>query len=324
MVVGLVEVVAGMILLFGAGHYLVRGATALALLFRMSPAVIGLTIVAMGTSMPELAVSIDAAARGSTDISYANVIGSNIFNVGAILGIAALTRPIAVQQQTVKLEYPFMVLVAGLVLLVGRDGSVDHLEGVFFLLSLAFFLAYVVYLTRREVRNDAAVALEREVKRAARFEKRLGKAIWINIAIVAAGIGGLVLGADFVIRGAVSLARTLGVEERVIGLTIVAMGTSLPELATSCIAAMRDEQELALGNVVGSNIFNMLAILGTTAAIFPVPVHPRAAAVDNWVMLAFCVALFPMMAFARKVGRVDGVILLAGFVAYMSWLVITA
>lgn len=313
----------GIALLYGGGHYLVRGATAIALLLRVSTAVIGLTVVAMGTSMPELAVSLEAAALGSTDISYANVIGSNIFNIGCILGIAALITPIAVERQTVKFEYPFMVLVAALVLLFGRDARIDHLEGLFFLVSLLFFLTYVAWLARREVRGDEAIALEREVRRAARFADSTRTALWGNTALVAGGIVALILGADFMIRGAVTLTRAWGIEERVIGLTVVAMGTSLPELATSIIAARRNEQEIALGNLVGSNIFNMLAILGMTATVFPVSVHPRSAAVDNWVMLGFCVVLFPMMVWRRKVSRLDGVLLLAGFGAYMVWLVWT-
>jgi cation:H+ antiporter len=271
--------------------------------------------------MPELAVSMEAAARGSTDISYSNVIGSNIFNVGAILGVAALMTPLLVQRQTVRIEYPFMVLAACLVLLFGRDGRIDRLEGLFFLVSLILFLIYIGQLARREVVEDEAIALEREVRRAAHFGNA-GSAVWLNVGLLLVGAAALLWGADLVIRGAVTLARTWGVSERVVGLTIVAMGTSLPELATSIVAVRRHQQELALANIIGSNIFNMLAILGATSVIFPVPVHPRAAAVDNWVMLGFCVGLFPLMLWGRRVGRLDAAVLLTGFVAYMAWLFI--
>lgn len=323
MLIALAQVVAGVALLFGGGHYLVRGASAIALFLRVSAAVVGLTVVAMGTSMPELAVSLEAAARGSTDISYSNVIGSNIFNVGAILGLASLMTPIVVKHQTVKIEYPFMVVAACLVLFVGRDGQIDHLEGIFFLVCLLLFLIYVTYLARREVFENEAVALEREVRRAAHFDGKTGRALGLNGALIAGGIVALVVGADLVIRGAVTLAGIWGISERVIGLSIVAMGTSLPELATSLVAARHHEPEMALGNIVGSNIFNMLAILGTTATMFPVPIHPQAATVDNWVMLGFCVGLFPLMVWGRRVGRIDGALLLVGFVGYMLWLVAT-
>jgi cation:H+ antiporter len=321
MLTALLQVGGGVALLYGGGYYLVRGATSLALLLRVSTTFIGLTVVAMGTSMPELAVSMEAAARGSTDISYSNVIGSNIFNVGAILGVAALMTPLLVQRQTVRIEYPFMVLAACLVLLFGRDGRIDRLEGLFFLVSLILFLIYIGQLARREVVEDEAIALEREVRRAAHFGNA-GSAVWLNVGLLLVGAAALLWGADLVIRGAVTLARTWGVSERVVGLTIVAMGTSLPELATSIVAVRRHQQELALANIIGSNIFNMLAILGATSVIFPVPVHPRAAAVDNWVMLGFCVGLFPLMLWGRRVGRLDAAVLLTGFVAYMAWLFI--
>lgn len=322
MLIALVELVLGLAALFGGGHYLVRGSTAVALLLRISPSVVGLTVVAMGTSMPELAVSLDAAAKGVTDISYGNVIGSNIFNIGAILGIAALLGTIPVQHQTIRIEYPFMLVVSALVVLLGRDGIIDHLEGIFFVVSLVLFLSYIVYLTRRDVLADDAVDLEREVRRAAHANGGTGRAMGRNIAFIALGIGGLILGAELVVQGAVTVARTLGIDDRVIGLTIVAMGTSLPELATTVVAAKDREQEIALGNIVGSNIFNMLAILGTTAAIIPVPIHPRAGAVDNWVMLGFAAILFPMMVWGKRVSRRDGVVLLAGFVAYMTWVLV--
>ncbi|MFQ6044877.1 MAG: calcium/sodium antiporter [Gemmatimonadales bacterium] len=315
------EVVGGLLLLFLGGHSLVRGAATVALLARISTAVVALTVVSIGTSLPELAVSVDAALRRSTDISYGNIIGSNIFNIGAILGIAALVSLIRVRRQMVRIEYPIMFAVSGLVLLLARDGVVDRLEGGFLVVLLVGFLALMVYLAR----TDAATAqsAEREVLRAAHVRDGTGRAWGRNVAFVVLGIAALIGGADLTVSGAVRIAEMIGVEQRVIGLTVVAMGTSLPELATSLVAARRGEQEIALGNVVGSNIFNLLAILGITATIVPIGVHPRALAVDNWVMIGLSAALLPLMLWGRRVSRRDGVLLLTGFVAYMTWVVVT-
>ncbi|MFQ5810102.1 MAG: calcium/sodium antiporter [Armatimonadota bacterium] len=323
MLIATLLLVGGLAILFGGGHYLVRGASAVALLARISTAVVALTVVAMGTSLPELAVSLDAAARESTDIAYGNIIGSCIFNVGAILGIVAVLRAVPVQRQTIWYEYPVMFVVACWALLLARDGRVDRLEGASLVIGLGLFIVYTVYLGRRGVTLTEAAALERDVKRAAHLKEGARRAWGSNVVLVLLGIGALALGAQLAVSGAVFIARALDVEERVIGLTIVAMGTSLPELATSIAAWRQREPQIALGNIVGSNIFNLLAILGITAAAFPVPVHPRAEAVDNWVMLGFTALLFPLMLGGRRISRGDGVLLLAGFVAYMAYVVVT-
>jgi len=279
-------------------------------------------MVAMGTSLPELAVSVGAAIRGSTELAYGNIIGSTIFNIGVILGVAALLAPIAVKRQTIRLEYPFMFIVAAVVLLLCRDAVIDRLEGSFLLVALALFTAYVVHLAKREVIEDEVVALDREVKRTANLKRGAGRAWSVNVGLVVIGITALVLGADQVVRGAVKMAVFWGVNERTIGLTVVAMGTSLPELATSVVAAKQGEHEIALANVIGSNLFNLLGVLGATALVLPVSIN-AAASVDNWVMLAFCGAMFPLMWFGRKVGKLDGAILLVGFAIYMVFLVAT-
>jgi cation:H+ antiporter len=322
MVVALVKLVAGLAILFVGGHYLVRGATAVALLARVSTTVVALTVVAMGTSLPELAVSLDAAARGSSDIAYGNIIGSSIFNVGAILSIAALVAVIPVQRQTIRVEYPIMFVAACAVLLLARDGLVDRLEGAFLVIGLAMFIAYTVYLARSGVALSEAAALERDVKRAGHLKLGPGRAWGVNLGLVALGLVALAAGADLAVAGAVHAGRTLGIEERVIGLTIIAMGTSLPELATCVAATHQREPEIALGNVIGSNIFNLLAILGITATVFPVHVHQRALALDNLVMLGFVAALYPMMHWGRRVSRWDGLLLLAVFVTYMGYVVV--
>jgi len=316
----IVQLLGGFGILTLGGHYLVEGATRIALYARISTAVVGLTIVALGTSAPELAVSVGAALRGATDISYSNVVGSNIFNIGLIMGITAVLHPFPVGRQTIRLEYPFMILASWIMLLLSRDGRVDHLEGAFFLFSLSGFVVYTVRLARQEVAEDEAMQLEREVIRTARIGATSGLAWGKSIVIVLIGIAGLAGGAELMVRGAVTVAQTFGVTERLIGLTVVAMGTSLPELTTSVVAARRKESAIALGNLIGSNIFNILAILGTTSVIVAVPVNPDAVAVDNWVMLAFSVGLFPLMLLGHRVSRADGILLLTGFFAYLAFL----
>lgn len=319
MLISLVEIAAGLAILYVGGHYLVQGSVVIALLARIPTAIVALTIVAMGTSMPEMAVSLDAALRGASDISYGNVIGSNIFNVGAILGIAALLAPIPVRQQTLRIEYPMMFVVSGIAVFLARDGVIDRLDGLFLIVLLVTFLAYMVYLSRRGVTQEDQQSLEREVQRTAHLEHGAVAAWGKNATLVVGGIVALALGARLAVTGAVAVAHTMGIAERVIGLTIIAMGTSLPELATSVVAARRGEPDIALGNVVGSNIFNILAILGITATVVPISVHPVSVRVDNWVMLAFSAALLPMMLRGKKVNRLNALMLLVAFASYIVY-----
>ncbi len=319
MLMPLAQLMFGLILLFVGGHYLVKGAVVIALLARVSTAVVALTVVAMGTSMPELAVSIDAAARGATDIAYGNVIGSCIFNLGAILGVTAVIGAIPVKRLTIRLEYPIMLFVSGLAIVLAHDGIVDHLDGSLLVVGLVIFIGAMVFLARRGVPLDEADALERDVQRASHVRDGTVRAWGRNGFFVLFGIAGLVLGADLAVAGSVGIAHILGITERVVGLTVIAMGTSLPELATCIVATVRREPDIALGNVVGSNIFNLLAILGITATIFPVPVDPRAIAIDNWSMLAFAIVLFPMMLRGHTIARLNGLVLLAGFTAFMAY-----
>ncbi len=322
MSIALIQLLAGVVALFIGGHYLVQGATRIALFARISASVVGLTVVAMGTSLPEMAVSVEAAARGSTDLAFGNIIGSSIFNIGAILGITAIVIPVAVKRQTIRIEYPFMLVVAAVVVLLCRDLKVDRIEGAFLFAALILFTVFVVYMSRRDVEQDEAQSLERDVKRAAKFKDGKGRAWGMSILAVVLGIAALIGGANLVVRGAETIAHSMGVDERIIGLTVVAMGTSLPELATSAVAALQGERDIALANVIGSNVFNLLGVLGATALIFPVPLNP-AASLDNWVMLGFCVALFPLMYFGRKVSRLDGVLLILGLSIYVAYLILT-
>jgi cation:H+ antiporter len=267
-------------------------------------------------------VSLDAAARQVTDIAYGNIIGSCIFNVGAILGVTALLAPIPVKRQTIRFEFPFMLAAAILTVLLAANGTISRFDGSMLVVVLGGFIAMMLWFATRGVPVAEVGALEADVRRTQHGELPTGRAWLRNSAYTVIGIVALVVGAEFCIEGAIKIARALDVEERIIGLTVVAMGTSLPELATCVIATARRETEIALGNIVGSNIFNLLAILGITATIFDVPVHARAIALDNWVMLGFSVALIPMMLRGRQISRANAVLLLSGFVAYMGYLLL--
>src|SRR5690606_26003634 len=227
---------------------LVRGAVTIAKVARLSAAVIGLTIVSMGTSLPELTVSLAAALKGSSDLSLGNVVGSNLFNIGVVLGASALVFPMRVHSSAVRMEWPFMFLVSFQLLLLARDGRLDRLAGGFFVVGLVLFAAYAVFIGRTAVAGEGAADLAEEVSRvegAPAAAKRPGASIAVAIGLIAAGVALLVLGGEALVRGAVSLARSLGWSERVIGLTIVAAGTSAPELATSIVAARKGQSEIA-------------------------------------------------------------------------------
>lgn len=313
-------VAAGIALLGFGADVLVRGAVGIAKVLRISAAVIGLTIVSMGTSLPELTVSVAAAVRGASDLAFSNVVGSNIFNIGAVLAISALILPMRVHGSAVRLEWPFMFLASFQLLLLARDGDLDRLEGLFFVLGLALFTAYAVVVGRVAVHGEEAADIAEQVER--REPPPSLRTVGKGLLLVAAGVAILVLGGELLVRGAVSLARTLGLTERIIGLTVVAAGTGTPELATSIIAARRGQSEMALGNVIGSNIFNVLGILGVTALVRPVPVSAAMIGSDIWWMLALSFALLPIMRSKATVNRLEGGFLLACYASYLTLLVV--
>jgi cation:H+ antiporter len=288
----------------------------------MAPAVVGLTIVAAGTSMPELVVSVQAAWGGNSGLAMGNVVGSNMFNIGAILGLTALIVPLRIQGNTVRLEWPVMMLAALQLHLLSRDGTVDRLEGGFLLIALVTFISYAVRLGKRE----AAPIEEAEFAsvETASFG-RTGRAAWtFNLVAIGIGVALLAGGSTALVRGATAIASGLGVSDAVIGLTIVAAGTSTPELITSLMAARRGQADIAVANVVGSNIFNVLGILSVTALILPLPVPQEIIERDNWWMLAASALLFPLMKSGMRVSRAEGGLLLAGFLVYMALLLRTA
>jgi cation:H+ antiporter len=315
MISAISSMVGGLVLLVGGAESLVRGAKGLALLARISPTVIGLTIVAAGTSMPELVVSVDAALRDSPGLSLGNVVGSNIFNIAAIVGSVALIHPLRIQGNTVRLEWPVMMLAAFLLHLLSRDGTVDRLEGAFLLTGMVAFTAYAVWVARRN-----ATPLEHEEFRemTARSFDRGRKQAWLfNSGAVVLGVALLSGGAGLLVDGAVTLARTMGVSPTLIGLTVVAAGTSLPELATSAVAAWRGEDDIAIANIIGSNIFNVLGIVGTVALILPLPVPPEIIVRDNWWMIGVSALLLPLMWSNMRISRWEGAVLLGIFLVYM-------
>ena len=313
-------VAVGIAMLGYGGEVLVRGAVTIAKAARVSAAVIGLTIVSMGTSMPELTVSLAATLRGVTEIAVGNVVGSNIFNVCVVLGLTAVVMPMRVHGSAVKLEWPFMFLASFQLLLLARDGVVDRLEGGFFVVGLALFTAYAVRLGRTEVAGEEASDLAREVGRLDTVTKAAPVAG--SLLLIVIGVGLLAAGGEVLVRGAVALAEAAGMSERVIGLTVVAAGTSAPELATSVVAARRGQSEIALGNVIGSNIFNILGIIGITALVRPLPVSGAMLQSDVWWMLATSAVLFPMMRRGLVVTRSDGAALVAAYVVYVTLLVL--
>jgi cation:H+ antiporter len=309
-------VVLGLALLVVGGELLLRGAVGIATLARLTPAVIGLTVVAAGTSLPELAVSVTAGLRGEVDVSVGNVVGSNIFNATVIVGLAALIRPLIIGGNTIKLEYPVLALVTLMCLAVCDDGQVSRLDAALFLAVYVGFTAYLVSLVRGQMTATEVGDLREEVKELAGPAGRPPR-LWVSLALVAAGVVLLCLGAHATVTGAVDLGRLIGLSERVIGLTIVAAGTGLPEVVTSVVSTVRGRDDVAIANVLGSNLFNILGILGLTALLKPLPISAEIIARDNWWMLGVTLLLFPLMFTGRRVNRFEGGLLLAVYAAYL-------
>ncbi len=305
----------GLLLLAGGGEALVRGATAIARLAGVTPAVIGLTVVAIGTSLPELVVSVMAALDGQPDIAIGNVVGSNIFNIVGVLGITALIMPLPVTGSAVKLEWPFMFLVSCLLVVVARDGMLDRIEGVLFLGSFVLFTAFMIRVGRNDLQAGEAAAFGEEVAR--RSVRISGTEVAGAVGAVVAGLVLLVLGGRALVAGAVEFARLVGLSERVIGLTVVAVGTSMPEVAASVVAALRGRTDVAVANLIGSNVFNILGILGITAVLNPTPVSPAMLGSDMVWMMATAFALFPVLRSGMRVSRLEGGLLLALYAAYL-------
>ena len=302
---------------------LVRGAARLAARTGLSPVVIGLTVVAFGTSAPELAVSIGASWQGETDLAVGNVVGSNIANILLVLGIsAAAGGGLVVAQRIVRIDVPIMLALSVLVFLLGLDNRLSRLEGIVFVALLIIYITWTVVSSRRSTK----AMVETEYDEALSAEKLRESSALADVGFVALGLALLVVGSQALVEAATDIARALDVSELVIGLTVVAIGTSLPEVATSVLAAMRGQRDLAVGNAIGSNLFNILAVLGTTAAISPnaLEVPDGALSLDLPVMIAVAIACLPIVANGYALLRWEGVLFLAFYAAYLTWLVLDA
>jgi cation:H+ antiporter len=309
--------VAGIVLLIWGADLLVRGAAHLATLAGVSPLVIGLTVVAMGTSAPELAVSLRAALSGQADLTLGNVLGSNIANVLLILGLAAVAAPLLVAPRVLQREVPAMIGASLLLWLLAADGVIGRLDGILLIVLLGAFLLSTIRTARHETPAEAAPQGPPE---------RSSWNVVRNLGLLIGGLILLVAGAQWLVDGAVVFARALGVSELLIGLTVVAVGTSLPEIATSVLASLRGEREIAVGNIVGSNILNILAVLGLTTMMTPTPISvPQSAlAFDLPVLVASAIACLPIFLNGRMIARWEGALFLAYYVAYTAYLVLAA
>jgi cation:H+ antiporter len=313
MLIDLLLTALGLVILLFAGEATVRGAVGLARLLGVSPAMIGLTVVAFGTSAPELVVSIQASLDGAPDIAVGNVVGSNIANILLILGAGAMIAPLVCDPGMMRRDGTAMLIALLLLCSLGLSGTIYAWQGALMLLALVGYVAASYYLDRRN--GTAAAALH---EREAEETTGVPQAPAIVLLYVAAGLVGLVLGAKLLVDGAVGVARVAGVSESVIGLSLVAIGTSLPELAATVVAAWRRHTDVAIANVVGSNLFNVLLILGSASLVAPLPVAPDIVRVDLWVMLAAGVVLLPILIKGWHIGRVEGIVLLALYAAYIA------
>jgi len=316
--------IAGLIGLIAGAELLVRGATKLALSFGISPLVVGLTIVAFGTSSPELAVSVGAVVNGQTDIALGNVVGSNVFNVLFILGLSALITPLVVNIQLIRQEVPIMVGASFLLMALSLDGRLSWNDGAMLTVLMVAYTVFLVVQSRKET-QAARDEYAAEVKPAARggWDERLP----VQLSLIVVGLAFLVLGSQWLVQASVIFAKALGVSDVVIGLTIVAAGTSMPEVAASVMAAIKGERDIAVGNVVGSNTFNILGCLGISSLVsgsVGLGVPSSVLAFDIWVMLAVALACLPVFMTGREIARWEGGVFLLYYVAYVAYLILAA
>ncbi len=318
MLLALGFIVLGIFLLVAGGETLLRGAVGLATLVRLTPAVIGLTVVAAGTSVPELAVSAAAAFDDKADIAVSNVIGSNIFNIAGVLGLCALIRPLRFTGGTIWLEYPVLVLVTLLCLVIVQDGQVNRLDAVLCVAIYVGFTSYMVSLVRQQLTKVEQKEVQGEVEELT--PSHTNPNLWLCIGLVIFGSLLLAGGGHFTVQGAVELARRLEVSERIIGLTIVSVGTGLPEFVATVIAIYRGRTDIAVGNVIGSNLFNILMILGISSLVSPLPVEAALIQNDSWWMMGVTLLMFPILLGGTQVKRWHGLILSSVYVAYLGFL----
>ncbi|MEA5463370.1 calcium/sodium antiporter [Leptothoe sp. PORK10 BA2] len=315
-----IYIILGIVLLVVGADFLVKGASNLAAMARVSPLVIGLTVVAFGTSAPELSVSLHSALNNQADLALGNVVGSNICNVLLILGVSAMVAPLMVAQQLLRLDIPIMIGVSGLVFFFGIDGSLGVSDGIILFLGGVVYTLFLVYQSRRETNPEVQSEYAQEYGPKQFAWNKLG----IDLLAVVGGLVLLVVGSQLLVNGAISIAEALGISSLIIGLTVVAVGTSLPEFATSVMASIRGERDIAVGNVVGSNIFNILVVLGASSALSPdgIAIAPSLMTFDIPVMIAVAIICFPICFHNNLISRWKGLLLLAYYVAYTLYLVL--
>lgn len=311
--------VGGLLFLILGADWLVKGASKLAFRVGISPLVVGLTVVAFGTSAPELAINIQSALGGQPDIALGNVIGSNIFNILFILGLSALITPLLVDSQLIRLDVPLMILASIIVYLLALDGALSTLEGGLLFGSMLFYLTFIIRQSRRE--NASQTPAEESPQDDPAKDRLI-----VQILLMAIGLAFLVLGSRWLVEGAVAFARHFGMSELIIGLTIVSAGTSMPEVATSVVAALKGERDIAVGNVVGSNIFNLLSVLGITSLLVPGGIAVSSAAIgfDLPIMVIVALATLPIFLSGGLIDRFEGGIFLFYYIAYTLYLILNA
>jgi cation:H+ antiporter len=315
-------VLLGLVLLVVGGEALLRGAVSMATLLKLTPAIIGLTVVAAGTSVPELAVSALAAIGNKADIAVGNVVGSNILNITLIIGLCAIFIPIPIVGNTIKLEYPVLAVVTLLCFVLMHDGVISRLDAIL-LISIYFaFTAYLVSLVRKQVTAAEAAELTQEVAEITAPEKK--PVWWSACLLVLLGSALLAAGAQATVTGAVELAKLLGWSERLIGLTIISIGTSLPEVVASVISLYRGRSDVSVGNVIGSNLFNLLMILGISGLFSPLPVQQAIIDSDSLWMLGVTLLLFPIIFTGRRISQLEGALLMGAYGVYLTLLIAAA
>ncbi len=308
-----VLILAGLIILVLGGDYLVKGASGIAFIFNVPPMLVGMTVVALGTSAPELVVSAQAALAGKPDIAIGNIIGSNIANVALILGVTVIIFPIAIKKDSLRYDWVVMMAASVLFYVFALDGMISRLNGIIFLVLLASFIGYSFYRVRMKNRSAAVGSLaEADIPQAPK-----NKNIWVLVLQVGVGIIGLIFGARWFLEGAEVVAREFGVSDRIIAISLVAFGTSVPELAASVIAAFKKEQDISLGNIIGSNLFNILAILGVTSLIHPIQVAPEIMDSDVFWMLGTSFLILPFSIVGFRMGRWQGFLFVGLYILFM-------
>lgn len=313
--------VVGLVVLTVGANLLVRGASSLAAAMGISPLVVGLTVVAFGTGAPELVVCLQSSFKGQPDLALGNVIGSNIYNILLILGVSAVIVPLTVSQQLVRFEVPLLIVLSAAVLLFGLDGNIGRIDGAILASALVFYTSWAIVKSRREQRQIRQEYADEFKVDEESFTAWQGFA---NAALLIVGLVFLIYGAQWFVDSAITIAKSLGVSELIIGLTIVATGTSLPEIATSIVAAVRGERDIAVGNAIGSNLFNIMGVLGITSLVSGTGVTvPRSALqLDLPVMIAVAVACLPIFFSGHRIARWEGAVFLLYYVAYTASIII--